>query len=98
MQRFALKPSNFPYCDIKWTFQGENIPRYMIDTRLMFGNKLARSIFHGLTQSIRRITRKRHNVEVVAYLDDVFIACPSYDECNNNMHRLISLLRQLDLV
>ena len=45
----------------------------MYDTRLPFGAKLAPTIFHKLTQAVRRMMNRRGFDLVIVYLDDFFI-------------------------
>ena len=90
-----IHPSNYVYSGLKWTFSGTNQPQYMVDTRLMFGSRLAPGIFHRLTQAIRRIINRLYGASIIAYLDDLLVIAPSYDECNTLLHQLITLLRSL---
>ena len=90
-----IHPSNYQFSGIKWQFSGDAKPTYLTDTRLMFGSKLAPNIFHRISQAIRRIMCLRYNIPIVAYLDDFFIAAPSYEECNSSMQKLIDLLHRL---
>lgn len=90
-----IHPSNLRFSGIKWQFQGESDPRYMVDTRLMFGSKLAPNIFHRLSQAVRRIFYRHYGVQLVAYLDDFLVVGRTYEECNRHVLDLINLLRRL---
>lgn len=91
----SLHPSSLPATGLKWTFEGHTTPTYMVDTRLPFGSKVAPSIFHRLTQSVRRMLKKRGIHAVVVYLDDFLITAPTFAECLKAYNILISLLRTL---
>ena len=90
-----IHPSNYQFTGLKWQFTGDKFPRYMVDTRLMFGSRLAPSVFHRLSQAVRRIMFRKYNVHIVSYLDDFLIVAPTYNDCNRNLFRLLSLLRNL---
>ena len=66
----------------------------MFDARLPFGARKSPGIFHRLTQSIRRMM-KRRGFTVIAYLDDFLVIGDTMQECMEAMNTLISLLREL---
>ena len=90
-----LHPSEYCMTGIKWKFQGDNAPTYMFDTRLLFGARKGCSIFHRLTQAVKRMLVKRGIVSMVVYLDDFLIVADSYNSCRDAQHILISLLGEL---
>ena len=65
----AINPDHHTLAGLKWTFENDVHPTYMVDTRLMFGARLSPSIFHRLSQCIRRMMQRR-GYECVVYLDD----------------------------
>ena len=66
----------------------------MYDTRLPFGARKGCSIFHCLSQSVKRMM-ERKGFHIVVYLDDFLIVASTYEECLQAQHVLISLLAQL---
>ena len=90
-----IHPSNFPYTGLKWTFEGEATPTYMVDTRLPFGARRSPYIFNHLSQAVCRIMKARGYGAIVAYLDDFLIISDTYDECVRTRHTLMTLLRSL---
>ncbi len=90
-----VHPSNWPACGLKWQFEGEAQPTYLVDTALPFGSKWAPKIFHRLTQAVRRMMARRGFQNVVAYLDDFLIVEPTQARCLLAQNTLISVLRTL---
>lgn len=80
---------------LKWQFAGEKKPTYLFDARLPFGATKAPSHFHRLSQAIRRCLQRRGFKGVVVYIDDFLVVAPTYKECNEALHTLIGLVRQL---
>ncbi|CAC5397551.1 unnamed protein product [Mytilus coruscus] len=66
----------------------------LFDRKLPFGSKLAPSIFHRLSQAVRRMMARR-GFTTVAYLDDFFICEKTKSRCREGMNLLITLLRAL---
>ncbi|CAC5422626.1 unnamed protein product [Mytilus coruscus] len=76
-----------------WTFpKGQEFTLY--DIKLPFDSKLAPSIFHRLTQAVRRMMSRR-GFTVVAYLNDFFLCEQSEFRCRQALNSLIFLLREL---
>ena len=46
----CIHPSNYKFTGLKWTFDSDREPVYMVDTRLPFGSKLAPGIFNRISQ------------------------------------------------
>lgn len=55
----GIRPGNFKYTGLQWTFESDTEPITLIDTRLPFGSKLSPSIFNRLTQSVCRMMSRR---------------------------------------
>ena len=89
----GVHPSQYHLCGLKWKVNGKS-DTYMVDTRLMMGARRAPSIFHRLSQSIRRAMERR-GYNIVVYLDDFLIVEDTYDKCLQGQHVLIKLLRNL---
>ena len=90
-----IHPDDYPLTGLHWTFQGDDGPTYISDTRLPFGAKKSSGIFSALTQVVRHIVEKQGLVRLVAYLDDFLIVGRSYTECREGMNSLIKTLRTL---
>ena len=54
-----IHQSNFLSTGLKWRFKGQSSFTYLYDTKLLFGAKSAQGIFHRLSQSIRRMMKRR---------------------------------------
>ena len=80
---------------LKWRFEGQDEPVYMVDTRLPFGARLAPLHFHKLTQAVKHIMQQQGACDMVVYLDDFLIIAPTYEECRQNLNNLIKLVRRL---
>ena len=78
---------------LTWHFDGKKT--YLKDTRLPFGARASPYIFNTITQSIRRMMARRGYPNMVVYLDDFFFTSDSFEECQEIMNTLISLLRDL---
>lgn len=71
-------PTNYNFTGLKWTFEGDTTPVYMVDTRLPFGARRSPFIFNHLSQAVCRILHAKGMEGLVAYLDDFLIIQPSY--------------------
>lgn len=91
----AIHPDNYSVTGLKWKFHNDTHSTYMFDTRLPFGSCLGPSIFHRLSQAVRRCMARKGYKDVVVYIDDFLIVAPTYDTCNAALHCLIRLLRKL---
>ena len=88
----GIHPSQYHLCGLKWDLNGKET--YLVDTRLMMGASKAPSIFHRLSQAIKRRMEHR-GYNVVAYLDDFLIVSDTFQECLAGQHVLIKLLRNM---
>lgn len=89
-----IHPSNYTYTGLKWNFEGECHPKYLIDTRLPFGARRSPFIFNHLTQAVCRMMRAR-GFGVVAYLDDFLLVESTHAQCLLAQNTLLTLLRRL---
>ena len=90
-----IHPSNYCLTGLKWVFDGDTAPTYVIDKRLPFGARKSPAIFHRLTQAVRRMMSRRGFNNIVVYLDDFLIIEKSKQRCLHAMSVLINLLRIL---
>lgn len=89
-----IHQSNHTFTGLRWTFKGHSKPTTLVDTRVPFGSRLGPGIFHRLTQSIRRMM-KRRGYQCVVFLDDFLVIAPTYKECLEGQLTLLRLLREL---
>lgn len=90
-----IHESNFIATGLKWKFQRDKSPTYLIDTRLPFGAKRSCEIFNDLGQAVRHIMRGYGYTSVINYLDDFLLVGETYKECQTMLNTLMSLLRRL---
>ena len=90
----GIHPSNYSYMGLKWLFEGDTQPTYLIDNRLCFGAKNSPGIFHRLTQAVRRMMKKR-GWNIVCFLDDILLIADDYAQCYQGYTELIRLVRAL---
>ena len=76
-----------------WQFKGKKY--YFRDTKLPFRARLSVSIFHRLTQAVKRIMAQKGFDLIVVYLDDFLIISKSKEQCALALQVLIKLLRKL---
>lgn len=91
----AIHPEDYKMTGLKWKFQGSDSAVYMFDTRLPFGSRRGPSIFHRLSQAVKRCMRRKGFSDVVVYIDDFLIVAPTYERCYEALLTLIRLLRRL---
>ncbi|CAC5365146.1 unnamed protein product [Mytilus coruscus] len=77
----------------KWVFPN-GIEHTLYDCKLPFGAKLAPSIFHRLSQAVKRMMSRR-GFTIVAYLDDFLIFEPTQARCLEALNTLVRLLCSL---
>ena len=89
-----IHPSNYEATGLKWTFEGDDKPTYLCDTKLPFGSRKAPAIFNRLTQAVRRMMARK-GYQIVAYLDDFFVVGTTKAECQQAFNSILALLRKL---
>ena len=87
-----LHPDCFEATGLKWTFDGK--VTNMFDSRLPFGASRSPFVFNRLTQSVKRMM-KRRGYRVICSMDDFLVIGLTYEECKEAQEVLISLLRNL---
>ena len=90
-----IHPSDYSLTGLKWKFSNDDTETILFDSRLPFGARSSCSIFHRLTQSVRRMMARRGFNNIIVYLDDFCIISDSYEECVEAQHVLIKLLGEL---
>ena len=91
----AIHPLDYCLTGLKWHFDSDTDPTFLFDTRLPFGASQAPSIFHRLTQSVRRMMARLGFENLVVYLDDFLCIEETYERCLLAQQTLISLLIKL---
>lgn len=89
----SIHPNDWDHQGIAW--YGEDGMQYYKDTRLCFGVKCAPYIFTKISQFIVRCMNRRGFMNVIGYIDDFWIAEPTYQRCAQGQLALISLLGDL---
>ena len=79
---------------LQWTFDDGN-KFYLFDTKLPFGAKASPTIFHRLTQAVKRMMARRGHASIVVYQDDFLVTSHNYQDCYNVWRTLMILLREL---
>lgn len=80
---------------VAWTFKGRTQPTYMYDTRLMFGARLAPSIFNELSQAVVAIMKTKGFANTYAYCDDFLVLESTKGQCQQALNALWRLCRDL---
>jgi hypothetical protein len=79
---------------LHWTFSdGQHV--MMFDTKPPYGSKASPTVFHRLSQSVKRMMERRGYFNVVAYQDDFLVTGSDYNSCFEAWQVLMSLLRNL---
>ena len=91
----GIHPSDYCLTGIKWHFKDNDYPTYLFDTRLPFGARRGCSIFHRISQAVKRMMAKRGFSNLVVYLDDFLIVSATWEECAFVQQVLINLLGSL---
>jgi hypothetical protein len=89
----ALHESSYQATGLSWPINGKLT--YLIDTRLPFGARPSPTIFHRLSQSVKRMLARKGITKVVAYQDDFLVIGETYEECICGWISLIQLLMDL---
>ena len=69
----------------------------MYDDKLPFGAKASPTIFHRISQAVKRMMYRRGFMMVVAYQDDFLVIGHTQSECDMAWRALIKLLEDLGL-
>ena len=77
----------------KWILDGKEM--WFVDNRLCFGLRLGPSYFNLISNFVHEILSKMYNLNVVNYLDDFIVVCPTLEECMEGQRIMVSTLRYL---
>lgn len=81
---------------LKWTFMGgQTVVLY--DTKLPFGSRASPTIFHRISQAIKRMMIRRGYEDIVAYQDDFLVSASTHARCLEAWETLKKLLTDLGL-
>jgi hypothetical protein len=79
---------------LQWTFEnGQKL--VMFDRKLPFGSRASPTVFHRLSQAVKRMMARRGHNNVVVYQDDFLTIGHNYDDCYKVWRTLMLLLREL---
>lgn len=90
-----IHEDDYELTGLSWTFTGSDHPTYLYDTRLMFGARLAPSIFNNLSQGVVAMMKGRGFQNTYAYCDDFLLIEADRDRCMQGLNTLWKLCRQL---
>lgn len=90
-----ISEEDYKVTGLAWTFSGDKDPTYMYDTRLMFGARLAPSIFNDLSQAVVVMMRAKGFPTVYAYCDDFLVVERDRERCLAGLNTLWRLCRDL---
>jgi len=90
-----IHPTNYKATGLKWKFSTDKNFTYMVDTRLPFGASKSPMTFHRITQAVRVIMQQRGYQTLIVYLDDFLIVGNTFKECQQALHELMRLVREL---
>uniref|UniRef100_A0A1I8JA32 Reverse transcriptase domain-containing protein n=1 Tax=Macrostomum lignano TaxID=282301 RepID=A0A1I8JA32_9PLAT len=94
-----VHPDCYKATGLRWTFELDGQPTYLVDTRLPFGAAASVNIFHRLTQAVKRFMYRQFShlskFVVIAYLDDFCIAARDYEVCLQLHNFLLVTLQRL---
>jgi hypothetical protein len=89
-----IHPRSQEATGLQWTFEnGEHC--YFYDRKLPFGGRASPSIFHRMSQAVKRVMANRGFTKMVAYLDDFLLIGDTFEECDNSWKSLKELLTSL---
>lgn len=89
-----INPQSYMATGLHWTFL-DGTSTFLYDTKLSFGAKASPTIFHRLSQAVKRMMARRGFTNVVAYQDDFFISAANYSDCLKAFNVLYELLEYL---
>lgn len=79
---------------LHWTFMnGSSV--YMYDCKMPFGASASATIFHRISQAVKRMMARRGYDNLVAYQDDYLIIGSTYAECHAAWEEMQMLLKRL---
>jgi len=90
-----IHPDDYGATGLRRKLEGEEEFTYLFDSRLPFGARLGPSIFHRLSQAVRRAMAAHGFDGLVVYIDDFLVVSKTKEHCNEALHFLIRLLRKL---
>ena len=89
----AINPQSYAATGLKWNVNGHT--HLLCDTRLPFGARPSPTIFHKISQFIKRAIQKCGYKKVVAYQDDFLIIGDTYKECLQGWVQAMNIIVQL---
>lgn len=89
----SIHPSSQRATGLAWQVNGKTV--YYVDTKLPFGAKASPTIFHRLSQSVKRMMIRKGHEHIVAYQDDFLVMGSTYQECYDIWMALQTLLEDL---
>ena len=78
----------------QWTYKNGETP-YMYDVKLPFGATASPTIFHRISQAVKRMMYRRGFKMVVAYQDNFLVSDHTQSECDMAWRALLKFLKDL---
>ena len=93
-RHIPIHPRSQRVTGLRWTFSdGADVCLY--DAKLPFGARAAPTVFHRISQSVKRMMTRKGFDLIVAYQDDFLVIAQTYEACLEAWLALINLLLQL---
>ena len=93
-RHIPIHPSSQRVTGLNWKFS-DGRKLFLYDAKLPFGAKASPTIFHRISQAVKRMMQRRGYDLIVAYQDDFLIIGRSYEQCREAWIALINLLLRL---
>lgn len=93
-RHIPIHPRSQRASGLQWSFSnGEEC--FLYDVKLPFGARASPTIFHRISQAVKRMLQRRGYDLVVAYQDDFLVIGETYEQCLEVWLELINLLLKL---
>ena len=93
-RHIPIHPRSQRATGLQWRFtDGEEC--FLYDAKMPFGARASPTIFHRISQAVKRMMQRRGHDLIVAYQDDFLVIGESYDQCLEAWLALINLLLRL---
>ena len=93
-RHIPIHPTSQRATGLKWTFSNGR-EAWFYDAKLPFGARASPTVFHRISQAVKRMMARKGYTLLVAFQDDFLVIGRTYDECLEAWLALINLLLQL---
>ena len=95
-RQIPIHPKSYEATGLQWKFS-DGKTHFMYDSKLPFGARASPTIFHRLSQTIKRMMFRKGFHKIVAYQDDFLIIGESYSQRYEAWVTMLELLNKLGL-